>query len=58
MPSFDHASTHIDLDVSYKKPREHITFSDIEKEMRQKRVEIKERDVVLIPTNTSKQNCS
>lgn len=54
----DHASTHIDLDVSYKKPQEYITFSDIEKEMGQKKVEIKERDVVLMHTDASKQNCS
>ncbi len=44
----------IALDFSYKKPKEYITFSDIEKELKRKRLQIKRKDVVLMHTGASK----
>ena len=44
----------IALNFSYKKLREYITFADIERELKRKKLRIKKRDVVLMHTGASK----
>jgi kynurenine formamidase len=44
----------IAFDFSFKKPRESITFRDIEEQLKKSQLEIRERDIVLIHTGASK----